>query len=101
MPSFCNYDRSSFRDQFTRLGIPTIHAGKILRNFYQNAGEVDLTIEDIGRAALNWLATQRPLLMSTIDRRTTSGDGTTKLLIRFPDAAAVECVLMPTRRADR
>src|SRR5688572_30187744 len=101
MQSLCDHDLPSLADEFTRLGILAVHAPNVLRTFYQTAGEPDLDYTSISKAAVAWLDEHRPFLCSTIDRRTTSADGTTKLLVRYPDGAAVECVLMPTRRADR
>lgn len=100
MPLLCNYDISSLEAEFNRLGLPAVHARKVLRTFYAEAGSVPLGMADVGKGVVNFLA-QGELLRSHVDRRTVSGDGTTKLLVQYPDGAAVECVLMPTRRDDR
>lgn len=101
MPLLADYDLASLAAELSRLGLPAVHARRVLREFYAGAGEpVGLDIAAVGKGVVAWL-TASPLLSSVVDRRTVSLDGTTKLLVRFPDGAAVECVLMPTERPDR
>src|SRR3954464_12500901 len=101
MPFLCNHDIVSLSAEFARMGIPAVHARKVLRTFYADAGTVLLDEAAVGKGVLRWLNAPSPLVASVVDRKTVSADGTSKLLVRYPDGAAVECVLMPTHRADR
>ena len=97
MPSLCDHDLASLAAEFDRLGLSAVHARAVLRSFYASAaGPAELTVRKVGKGVVGWLADHGPLVASVVDRTTTSGDGTTKLLVRYPDGAAVECVLMPT-----
>src|SRR5437879_2753235 len=44
MPSLCDHDLSSLAAEFTGLGIPAIHARKVLRAFYESAGDPNLDV---------------------------------------------------------
>jgi 23S rRNA (adenine2503-C2)-methyltransferase len=102
MPSLCDHDTATLAAEFSRLGLPAVHARAVLRSFYAAAGDpADLTTRKVGKGVTGWLADHGPLLASAVDRTTASGDGTTKLLVRYPDGAAVECVLMPTHLPGR
>ena len=101
MPFLADHDIASLSAEFSRLVVPPVHARKVLREFYATAGEpTSLDVAAVGKGVVGWLAAS-PLVSSVVDRRTVSLDGTTKLLVRLPDGAAVECVLMPTERPDR
>jgi 23S rRNA (adenine2503-C2)-methyltransferase len=101
MPFLCDYDMGSLSAEFARVGIPAVHARKVLRAFYAETGSVSLDEAAVGKGVVRWVGAASSLVASIVDRTTVSSDGTTKLLIRYPDGAAVECVLMPTHRADR
>ncbi len=47
------------------------------------------------------LAADLPILTAEVAARSTAPDGTTKLLLRFPDGAAVETVHIPSRHTGR
>ncbi|QOV88828.1 23S rRNA (adenine(2503)-C(2))-methyltransferase RlmN [Humisphaera borealis] len=101
MPLLADHDLASLAAEFTRLGLPSVHARKVLREFYASAGNpTSLNTATVGKGVVAWLAAS-PLVSSVVDRRSVSLDGTTKLLVRLADGAAVECVLMPTERPDR
>ena len=77
------------------------HARRLLRNFYDNNGTLDFAAITVGRrveALFEGVLRQR---QSTIAARTTSADGTRKLLVSFESGGAVEAVLMPSHRPDR
>ena len=95
MPSLCTYDIASLAAEFSARGLPAVHARKVLRAFYTNSLS-SLDIRAIGKGGVRWLENNGPPVVSIIDRRVVSADGTLKLLVRYPDGAAVECVLMPT-----
>jgi 23S rRNA (adenine2503-C2)-methyltransferase len=82
-------------------GEPRSHARRIIRAFYDNAGQVDWGRINISRRAAKWvceeLLAERPRLAS----QNSSADGTRKFLVSLPRGGAVECVLMPSHRPDR
>ena len=102
MPSLCDHDVPSLAAEFARLGLPAVHARRVLREFYRSAARpAALDVPTVGKGVVAWLAAAAPLVTSVVDCQTASADGTTKLLVRYPQGGAVECVLMPTERPDR
>ena len=105
-------------------GVKPVHAGRLLRTYYQGEEVTGLELADGGRAALarasNGREPARPygpnalpeglidriaseIAMSSVSlaQRQVATDGTTKLLLRLSDGRTVESVLMPDFRADR
>jgi len=101
MPNLADYDVSSLAAEFSRIGLPSVHARKVLREFYASSGQPQgLDVAAVGKAVSQWLGSSS-LIGSLVERKSLSLDGTSKLLVRYTDGAAVECVLMPTERPDR
>ncbi|HEX8914276.1 MAG TPA: hypothetical protein VF796_18155, partial [Humisphaera sp.] len=101
MPSLCDHDVPSLEAALAAAGAAPSHARKVLRAFYAAGGEPALDVATVGKPVLRWLDASRPLVASTVLRKTVAADGTTKLLVGYPAGGSVECVLMPTHRADR
>ena len=101
MPSLVDYDRASLEQAMAGAGHQPTHARRTLRMFYQADGQPDWTRHPGSRALQRWLADKCTDSRSRIERRHVSADGTTKLLIRFPDGGSVESVLMPAYRPGR
>lgn len=95
MPALTDYDVAGLSAQFARWGHKPSHAVRLLRQFYLNAGLVDLPALRLGKALLGRLDHEMPLRQSAVLRRTRSADGTIKLLVGFARGGAVESVLMP------
>jgi 23S rRNA (adenine2503-C2)-methyltransferase len=75
-------------------------AGQILEWIYRHGAESFDQMTNLSKALRAELAESMVVYESQIVRRSESTDGTTKLLLRWPDAATSECVLIPeaTRR---
>lgn len=96
-----DFDVAGLGDALRRDGLAASHAGKLLRQFYAAAGEIDFSRLNVGprvQRSVEPLLRARP---GTIRAKTRSLDGTLKLLIGFADGQSVESVLMPGYRADR
>lgn len=95
------YDLDSLERALQSRGEPRSHAKRIIRAFYDNAGEVDWDRINISRRAAEWVREEllagRPRLAS----KHASADGTRKFLLSLMGGGAAECVLMPSHRPDR
>jgi 23S rRNA (adenine2503-C2)-methyltransferase len=114
MPCLVDHDRETLETAFISAGENPVHAGPVLRRFYQQHGKLDLGDLPISRGVREYLDQNIPLRRSAILRRSVASDGTTKLLIGFDSAGhsfadqsdlvrqtasgAVESVLMPSHR---
>ena len=85
----------------SEAGFVASHARALLRHFYSRAGSIDFSQLNVGPRVEAWTRREILSFTSTIRIRTQSTDGTTKLLVGFPDGGAVESVLMPGHRPDR
>jgi 23S rRNA (adenine2503-C2)-methyltransferase len=101
MNTLAGYDILGLESTLIRAGFPSCHAGPLLRAFHRGAGEIDFSLLNVGPRVESWLRQEFPSLEKTLGARIQSVDGTTKLLIGFPDGSAVESVLMPSHRPDR
>jgi 23S rRNA (adenine2503-C2)-methyltransferase len=82
-------------------GHKPIHARRLLRRFYARGGAREWDGLSIPLALQQHLARDLVPPDSRVVTQTVAGDGTTKLLVGFPNGAAVETVLMPDVRPDR
>ena len=80
---------------------PPSHARRIVRQFYDHHGALDLPGLAVGKRVELLFDQTIVARQSKIVATSISGDGTTKLLIAFSDGGAVESVLMPAHRGDR
>jgi 23S rRNA (adenine2503-C2)-methyltransferase len=102
MHALPDHDLQSLAALFREWGCNPKHAGKVLREFYTNAGQLKLDELEIGnelRKRLADIPQRRSRLLSTH----LSTDGTLKLLVGLTGTAggSVETVLMPGHRPDR
>jgi 23S rRNA (adenine2503-C2)-methyltransferase len=97
-----DHDLDSLAALFREWGCKPAHAGKVLRAFYANAGELQLDELEIGKELRQHLAAV-PRRRSRILTTHRSADGTLKLLVGFTGQAggSAETVLMPGHRPDR
>ena len=104
MLSLVDHDPQSLSRLMLGAGHRPIHAGRILRAFYEADGRPDLSRLPLAKPLRRWLddelADEASAAPRLLDRRV-AADGTTKLLLGFPGGGAVETVLMPTHRPDR
>jgi 23S rRNA (adenine2503-C2)-methyltransferase len=101
MKALTDHTVESLREQFSAWNCKPSHAGKLLREFYNNGGGVDFSEMRLGRILQERISSDLPLRQSKILSRNESADGTVKLLLGFDHGGAVETVLMPTPIADR
>ena len=99
--SLADFDLIRLQALFTDWGFPAVHAGRLLRAYYQNGGAVDLPALKIGTALETKLKSAVPLWQSRVVTRSASADGTVKLLLGLERGGAVESVLMPLDRPER
>jgi 23S rRNA (adenine2503-C2)-methyltransferase len=97
MPALTDHDNETLAQQFASWGFRPSHAKRLLRDFYLNAGQLDLASLELGKALRARIDSGIPLRRSRIIRRTQAADGTVKLLVGFDggNGGAVESVLMP------
>jgi len=87
--------------EFERRGGRAFHA-KIARREVLGKGVLEYrSMTSLPAELRAQLAEEIPLLTAEECERRRTDDGTTKLLLRFPDGASVETVHIPSRRRDR
>jgi 23S rRNA (adenine2503-C2)-methyltransferase len=102
MRSLSDHDIQSLSRELEGSGFKAGQAPRLLRAFYDSAGQLELETLQLGTALTRQLQSDGAArLRSQMLTRHRSTDGTLKLLIGFTDGAAAECVLMPGHRADR
>lgn len=96
-----HFDLATLEEQLAAWGFKRVHAARLLRTFYANAGVLNET--DVMLPAGLWprLLTELPANATTLALRQVAKDGTAKLLLRLGDGRTVEAVLMPDYRDDR
>src|SRR5688500_7437765 len=100
MPSLADFDPDTLAAWPAGAGHRPVHAKRLLRAFYDGCGEIDLDALPSGTALREHLR-RECAPRSSVARSHRAADGTTKLLVSLPGAAAVEAVLMPGFRPDR
>jgi 23S rRNA (adenine2503-C2)-methyltransferase len=99
--SFFALDREEARTRVTELGGRPFHADVIRREAIDRGNLDYAKMSSLSRELRSRLATELPLYSAEEVARSRTSDGTQKLLLRFPDGAAVETVHMPSRRRGR
>lgn len=99
--AIANLDRADLETLLRDAGFVASHARPILRDFYRQAGSIDFSSLNLGPRVEAWARSAILQRVASIRSRAESVDGTTKLLLGFPDGGAVESVLMPGHRPDR
>lgn len=101
MESLTGSSQPDLEEALAAAGFVRSHARPLLREFYRGAGEIDFSQLRCGPRVAAWVADRFEPIRSSVTRRVVGADGTVKLLVGFPDGAAVESVLMPSHRPDR
>ena len=101
MLALSEFDLPSLQSQLVDWGFLPSHAHRLLREFYQTAGRLDLDQLRIGNALCSRLRREVAIFQSRIISRHCSTDGTVKLLVGLDRGGTVETVLMPAYRPDR
>jgi 23S rRNA (adenine2503-C2)-methyltransferase len=95
MQSLCDHDVESLTTLFASWGFKAVHAGKLLRGFYEGEGAIDWQELRLGRQLQARIEAEIKLRCSQLFKTHISVDGTSKFLLAFDRGGAVECVLMP------
>lgn len=101
MQALADFDLPSLEALLCAWGGKPIHARRLLRAFYDTAGQCGLDDLPLGAALRERIRDEIALRRSRLVARRQARDGTTKFLVGFADGAAVEAVLMPGHRPDR
>jgi 23S rRNA (adenine2503-C2)-methyltransferase len=93
-------DREALLAAFAEKGAPSFRAQQILQWVYERGVTSFEQMTNLSKLLREQLASEFDLYQSEIIRRAVSSDGTIKLLLRWPDGATSECVMIPseTRR---
>jgi 23S rRNA (adenine2503-C2)-methyltransferase len=101
MLALSEFDLPSLQSQLAEWGFLPAQAHRLLREFYQSAGQLALDDLRIGKALCARLRNEVAILQSRVICRHRSEDGTIKLLLGLDRGGTVETVLMPAYRPDR
>ena len=96
-----DFTLADLEQQFALWGFKPVHAGRVLRSFYQHGGAWVVEGPPLPAGLRERIQAELGLTPSTIVARQIAEDGTIKLLLRLADGRTVESVLMPDFRADR
>lgn len=81
------------------MGEPAYRGKQILQWVYERNVTTWDEMTNLSKALRERLADQFVIYSSEIVRRAASSDGTVKLLLRWPDGATSECVMIPTEKS--
>jgi 23S rRNA (adenine2503-C2)-methyltransferase len=98
MPTLADYDLAALETELSAAGHKPVHAARLLKQFYETGGRLDLADVAISKGAARHIEQHVAPRRSRILRQTIAADGTRKLLIGFDHGSAVESVLMPAFR---
>jgi 23S rRNA (adenine2503-C2)-methyltransferase len=101
VPSYADYNLAQLQELFASWGYPAIHAKRLLRLYYDSAGQPDLAAILLPKTLRARLEAQFVPVQSQLATSQAAEDQTRKLLVQFADGAEVESVLMPDFREDR
>lgn len=90
-----DFDPGSLGDHLTARGEKPFRAKQVLEWLYQHGAMSFEEMTNLPKAMRETLRTEFDVYASEIIRRSVSNDGTVKLLLRWPDGAASECVMIP------
>lgn len=93
----CLFDLTldSLRELLASWNEPTYRGAQILRWVYQDSARSYEQMSNLPKSLRERLETELPLYESTVAAQQESRDGTIKRLLRWPDGATTECVLIP------
>ncbi|RMH02341.1 MAG: 23S rRNA (adenine(2503)-C(2))-methyltransferase RlmN [Planctomycetota bacterium] len=89
---------AAWPDWFAARGGRPFHGRSAARWLFRRGARSWEEMSDLPAGLRRRLAAAGPPLTSVVEREAAAGDGARKLLLRFPDGAAVECVWMPGSR---
>jgi len=101
MESLAEFTVGRLSSVLTEWGYRPSHAARVLRSYYATGGAPDWDRLKLPEGFRDRLECTHPPFSSLVTARQVAEDGTTKLLLRFPDGKAVETVMMTDYRQDR
>ncbi len=100
MKSFAGLNLKGLEDSLLEAGYKPSHALRLLRSYYLGGGRIDWEALKVPVGLRDRLA-ECEAFVSEVVQRQVAEDGTTKLLLQFPDGRRIESVLMTDYRQDR
>ena len=95
MPALSDLDVTALSNALQRLDCTPSHARTLLRNYYENHGQLDFSQIKVGKRIEAVIGSIIPQRQSRIITRSQSGDGTLKLLIAMQAGGWRECWALP------
>ncbi|MFH1420296.1 MAG: 23S rRNA (adenine(2503)-C(2))-methyltransferase RlmN [Planctomycetota bacterium] len=92
------FDAEALRALFVEFGEKPFRATQVLEWVYDRGAESFAAMTNLSKLLRDSLADRLDICTSRIVRRSPSKDGLVKLLLRWPDGATSECVLIPDGR---
>jgi 23S rRNA (adenine2503-C2)-methyltransferase len=99
--SLADIELEALEQQLAGWGYNPIHAGRLLRGFYQDGEVLNTSARRLPADLLDRMRREFGAASASLAARQLASDGTTKLLLRLADGRTVESVLMPDFRPDR
>lgn len=89
-------DLLELTEWFTANGEPGFRAKQVMQWVYERGATDFAAMTNLSKALRERMEAEFVVFRSEVVRRAVSQDGTIKLLLRWPDGATSECVLIPT-----
>jgi 23S rRNA (adenine2503-C2)-methyltransferase len=93
-PSILDYTRGELEAEFESLGEKRFRAGQVVRWVFARRASAFDGMTDLSLECRVRLAGSFRVFTSVVEKTLVDDAGNRKLLVRYPDGAAVECVLM-------
>jgi 23S rRNA (adenine2503-C2)-methyltransferase len=90
-----DFTRESLIEQLEAWNEPPYRAEQILRWIYREHATAWEQMSNLSKGLRERLSAEVPIFQSQVVQKQESTDGTVKLLLRWPDGATSECVLIP------
>ena len=97
MQTVLNHTPDTLRALFSDWREPPYRVAQLLEWIYRHGATSYEQMSNLPALLRERLTRELPLYTSTLARSQKSEDGTTKLLLRWPDGTMTECVLIPDR----
>ena len=94
-PSFFDLDPQTLSSWLKERREPTYRANQLMQWVYEHGATTYRQMSNLPKALRDQLENHLPLYTSGIASQQHSSDGTIKMLLRWPDAATSECVMIP------
>ncbi len=96
-PHILDFDRAELQAWFRDQGLPAYRADQVLQWVYEHGVTDPAAMSNLPADLRGMLQERLCLLQGKTERVSRSSDGTTKILIRWPDDALTEVVMIPEK----